>query len=115
MKMCNLFRFITTATLIISAPRLAMAQIIEIPDPELRAVIRKTLNKPSGVLTVADLGRLTVLDVSRARRGTVAPVIRSLQGLQAARNLTLLNLSGANVFPGCVNNIALDDFSPCKA
>src|SRR5438034_617638 len=113
MKMLYLTH-LTAALLLLIAPRVAMAQTVEISDPGLRAVIRKTLNKPSGNLTVADMESLTVLDASRGRRGAAAPVIRSLEGLQAARNLTVLNLSGGNLIPGCVTNIITDDYSPLQ-
>src|SRR6188474_926082 len=67
--------------------------VVDIPDPSLQAAIRATLNKPLGDITAADMEGLTVLDASRTTRGCV-PSIESLEGLQAAINLTSLNLSG---------------------
>jgi len=64
--------------------------VVHIPDPILPAFVRDTLNKPSGDITVADMESMTVLDASRATRGCV-PSIESLEGLQAAINLTCLD------------------------
>jgi hypothetical protein len=87
----------------------ASMQLVDIPDTGLLSAIRTALNKPTGDLTVADLERLTVLDASRQARGPEAPLIRSLEGLRAARNLTQLNLSGGGAGSP---NIAVSDFSP---
>jgi hypothetical protein len=66
-------------------------------------------NQPTGDVTVGDMERLTVLDASRQAPGPEAPLIQSLEGLQAARHLTQLNLSaGAAGSP----NVAVGDFSP---
>jgi len=71
------------------------AQGVEIPDPALHAVIRQALEKPLGEITIADMESLTELRADMASRGGwPAPMIRSLEGLQAARNLTSLDLSG---------------------
>jgi hypothetical protein len=87
----------------------ASMQLVDIPDTGLLAVIRAALNKPTGDLTVGDMERLTVLDAGRQARGPEAPLIRSLEGLRAARNLTQLNLSGGAAESP---NIAVSDFSP---
>ena len=87
----------------------ASLQLVDIPDTGLLAVIRAALNKPTGDLTVGDMERLTVLDASRQARGPEAPLISSLEGLQAARNLTRLNLDGGGAGSP---NLALSDFSP---
>jgi hypothetical protein len=88
----------------------SLAQVVEIPDPGLLAAIRVALNRPTGDLTVADLESLTELDASRQARGPNAPLIQSLQGLQAARNLTRLDLGGQGG-PEATPNLALNDFS----
>jgi formylglycine-generating enzyme required for sulfatase activity len=61
------------------------AQAVSIPDPGLNAAIRETLEKPAGALTPQDLLSLTNLDASRRD-------IRSIAGLEAARNLVWLDL-----------------------
>ena len=63
----------------------SIAVEVSIPDPGLNAAIRQALQKPAGTLTDQDLLSLTDLD-ARGRN------IRSLQGLEAARNLVSLNL-----------------------
>jgi len=63
----------------------ASAQEVAIPDPGLNAAIRETLNKPTGSLTEQDMLSLTSL--SAIGRG-----ISSVQGLEVARNLSVLDL-----------------------
>ena len=63
----------------------ALAQSVTIPDSGLEAAIRDQLNKPTGDLTITDLESLSSLDASS--RG-----IRQIDGLEAARNLRILNL-----------------------
>ena len=89
----------------------SLAQVVNIHDLGLLAAIRVALNRPTGDLTVGDMERLTVLDASRQARGPNAPLIQSLQGLQAARNLTRLDLSGPGG-PEATPNLALNGFSP---
>jgi len=84
-------------------------QLVDIPDVGLLAAIRTALGKPAGDITVADMRSLTVLDASREVRGPDAPLIQSLEGLQAARYLTELNLNGEGAD---APNIAVIDFSP---
>src|SRR5512134_441241 len=61
------------------------AQEVAIPDPGLNAAIREALQKPGGPLTEQDL--LTMTELNADSRN-----IRTLQGLEAARNLTVLGL-----------------------
>jgi len=63
----------------------ALAQEVFIPDPGLDAAIRAALQKPFGPLTEQDLLSLTTLN-ARSRN------VRSLVGLEAARNLVSLDL-----------------------
>src|SRR5213593_343769 len=63
----------------------ARAQEVSIPDPGLNAAVRAALQKPSGPLTEQDLLTLTKLDASRRS-------VRSIAGLEAARNLVALDL-----------------------
>jgi hypothetical protein len=71
----------------------AQANVVHIPDLELQTVIRATLNKPAGDITVAEMESLTFLDASSATRGEERPAITSLEGLEAARNLRTLNFA----------------------
>src|SRR5438128_11609712 len=63
----------------------AQTQEISIPDSGLNAAIRDALQKPAGPLTAQDLLGLTNLYASGIG-------VRSLEGLEAAHNLTMLNL-----------------------
>ena len=70
------------------------AQEVTVPDPGLNAAIREVLQKPAGPLTENDMLNLTVL--SACCRG-----INSIQGLETARNLTILDLH-SNSLTNCV-------------
>ena len=66
----------------------AFAQVVEIPDPNLHAVIRDALNLPGGTpITRTNILRLEKLEVSSAG-------ITDLQGLEAATNLEYLDIGG---------------------
>src|SRR5262245_43187697 len=71
--------------LIVSITSSVLAQTVSISDPGLNAAIRSALQKPTEPLTAQDLLSLTNLDASRR-------TVRSLDGLEAARNLVSLNL-----------------------
>ena len=62
-----------------------LAQEVSIPDPGLNAAIRAALQRPFGPLTEQDLLNLTNLN-ARSRN------VRSIVGLEAARNLVSLDL-----------------------
>ena len=62
-----------------------LAQEVSIPDPGLNAAIREALQKPIGPLTEQDLLSLTNLNARRRN-------VRSIDGLEAARNLVSLDL-----------------------
>jgi formylglycine-generating enzyme required for sulfatase activity len=78
---------VLSATLLILAQSVAstLAQEVSIPDPGLNAAIRADLQKPNGPLTEQDLLSLTNLN-ARNRN------VRSIDGLEAARNLVSLDL-----------------------
>ncbi len=68
-----------------------LAQVIEIPDPNLRHAVREALNMPAGAPTTkADMGQLSQLN-ARDRR------ITDLTGLGYATNLTSLRLNGNQI------------------
>ena len=77
-------------------PLTATAQVVDIPDPKLRAKIEAALGKaPGATITIVEMATLTKLD-ARYRR------ISNLTGLEHATNLTELNLSGnfiSNISP----------------
>ena len=67
------------------------AQIVDIPDPNLRAVIEDMLGKTAGeTITVADMETLTELEAVFAR-------ITNLTGLEFATNLTKLVIITSNI------------------
>jgi len=82
------------------------AQEIIIPDPNLNAAIREGLQKPVGPITQQDMLNLTVL--SACCRG-----ISSIQGLEAARNLSILDLHSNSltncVVPNSLTNLQIID------
>lgn len=74
-----------TCSLALLVLPLAKAQEAVIPDPGLKAAIRESLAKPVGPLTEQDLLRLT--NLSACCRS-----ITNVQGLEAAHNLSVLDL-----------------------
>ena len=67
----------------------ATAEVVHIPDVNLRAAINKTLNKPSD----APIGKSEILNLTQLN---VAD-IRTLTGLEHATNLTELSLVGKHL------------------
>ena len=64
----------------------ALAQVVDIPDPNLRRTVRETLNLPAGdPITQADMRQLTSLNAKNRQ-------ITELAGLEYATNLTELHL-----------------------
>ena len=69
----------------------AFAQVVEIPDPNLRRVVRETLNLPAGSpITQRAMERPTRLEAS-------SQGIANLTGLEYASNLAFLDLGGNNI------------------
>jgi len=66
---------------------------VSIPDPALNAVLRDTLGKPTGPLTEQDMLGLTNLTA-------ISRNITNLQGLGAARNLSVLILDDNRITNG---------------
>ncbi len=82
----QLLRFTLFLLICLSIPLMATAQMVDIPDANLRAAIETTLGKASGAtITTADMATLTRLNAQDAE-------IRDLTGLEFATNLTELNL-----------------------
>lgn len=68
----------------------ASAQEVTIPDPGLNSAIREALQKPTGPLTQSDLLSLTNLLAGHRN-------ISSVEGLENARNLRILDLDGNSI------------------
>ena len=84
----------------------ATAQVVSIPDSNLRAAIEDALSKTSGdTITVADMARLPHLEAGNAN-------IRDLTGLEHANNLTSLDLGYEKVANEWRNSNAVTDLSP---
>ena len=81
---------------------------MSIPDPGLNAAIREALQKPTGPLTQQDLLSLTNLNASSRN-------VRSIDGLEAARNLVSLDLQINHLtnfsLPGALTNLSTLDLS----
>jgi Leucine-rich repeat (LRR) protein len=71
----------------------SLAQEMIIPDPNLNAVVRETLQKPSGPLTQSDMFGLTNLSA-------IFWNITNVQGLEAAQNLVSLDLQDNRITNG---------------
>ena len=79
-------RFIFFLLVCLTLPLSATAQVVEIPDPNLRAAIQTALGKPSGhPITANEMVTLTRLDAWESD-------ISDLTGLEGATNLTWLRL-----------------------
>ena len=74
--------------------RTSFGQEVSISDPGLNAAVREALQKPTGPLTEQDMLRLTFLSAC-------CRDIKSIAGLEAARNLAILDLH-ANLLTNCV-------------
>ena len=80
----QLFRLMLFSLIWLSIPVTTQAQVVFIPDFNLRAVIEKHLGKrPGATITVADMAWLTELDATNQN-------IRNLTGLETATNLIWL-------------------------
>ena len=101
------FRFSLFFWICLSAPLTATAQTVNIPDPNLRAAIERSLNKASAdVITAADMATLIDFDAPNIN-------ITDLTGLEHATNLIHLDL-GAELVQvlGIVNSNSISDISP---
>ena len=89
-------------------PLTATAQIVDIPDPNLRAIIEADLGKaPGATITVAEMATLTILFAPNAN-------ISDLTGLEHATNLTLLDLGAEFVAEHPINSNSISDPSPLE-
>jgi len=101
-------RIVLAVVLLTSFVESALTQEVSIPDSGLNAAIRETLQKPNGPLTEQDLLSLTNLDASRRN-------VRSIIGLEAARNLEFLELQINHLtnfsLPSTLTNLEVLDVS----
>jgi len=93
-------------TFFITTLATALAQEVSIPDPGLNAAIRAAIQKPAGPLTQQDMLGLTNLSAGGRN-------ISSVEGLQAARNLQILDLDGNSLtnftIASALTNLAILD------
>ena len=79
-------RFTSFLLMCLTCSLTATAQVVEIPDSNLRAAVEKTLGKASGAtITAADMAKLPHLEARNANVG-------DLTGLEGAINLTRLDI-----------------------
>ena len=84
-------RFTFILLIFLSIPLTSIAQTVDIPDANLRAVIEEALGKESGgTITTSDMAALTHLDARNSN-------ISDLTGLEYAINLTSLHLSSNSI------------------
>ena len=82
----SLFRFTFFLLTYLTLSLAATAQVIDIPDPNLRAAVENALGKASGApITVSEMEILKHLEARNANIG-------NLTGLEHATNLTRLSL-----------------------
>ncbi len=101
-------RFTFFLLICLTLPLTAAAQVVNIPDPNLRTAIEKALGKASGAtITVSDMANLTRLEAKNAN-------ISDLTGLEFATNLTNLDLSDEYVEAErrWINSNSVSDLSP---
>ena len=99
----KILRFALFPLIFLILPLTAMAQVVDIPDSNLRAAIEEALGKASGAtITTADMARLRHFDARNAN-------ISNLTGLEHATNLTHL-LLGETDMEGNSNSVS--DLSP---
>ena len=100
------FRLVLFFLIYLSLPLTATAQIVDIPDPNLRAVIEQNLGKaPGATITVAEMAALTELEAPNT-------YITDLTGLKHATNLTKLDLGDALEGGFLTNSNSISDISP---
>ena len=84
-------RFTFILLIFLSIPSTSIAQTVNIPDPNLRAVIEEALGKRFGApITPSDMASLTEFRAGNSN-------ISDLTGLEHAINLTWLNLGGNTI------------------
>ncbi len=88
------FQFTFFLLICLTVPVIATAQVIDIPDSNLRDAVKQALGKrfpPGQSITVEEMATLTRLEARKSG-------IWKLTGLEYATNLTSLSLKGNNIF-----------------
>jgi len=102
----SIIRFLLIGLTLTGYAASALAQEVSIPDPGLNAAVRAALQKPNGPLTETDLLSLTFLSAGGRS-------ITNVQGLETARNLSILDLDNNSItnFPiaGALTNLTILD------
>ena len=100
-------RFPFFLSMFLTLPLTATAQVVDIPDLNLRAAVETALGKTSDdTITVADMARLTHLEARNTN-------ISDLTGLEHATNLRDLFLGDTHVEGvGWINSNSIKDLSP---
>ena len=101
----QLFRFTFLLSICLTLPLTAIAQVVDIPDSNLRAAIETALNKaPGATITAAEMKTLNRLEARNAN-------IRNLTELEFAINLRWLDLGVEYVEAerGYINSNAVSD------
>ena len=98
----ELFYFTSLLLICLTFPPPIAAQVVDIPDPNLRAAIETALGKEEGKpITPSDMAKLTHLEAPNAN-------ISDLTGLEGATNLTRLDLGAESG----INSNSVSDLSP---
>ncbi len=102
-------RFTFSLLISLTLPLAATAQVVNIPDPNLRAAIENALGVAAGApITVDEMAALTHLEAPNAN-------ISDLTGLEHATNLTGLWLGDKEVEgKGWINSNSIKDLSPLE-
>ena len=100
-------RFLLCLLIYLTLPLAATAQVVDIPDPNLRAAIENSLGKASGApITVSEMATLTRLEARNAN-------ISDLTGLEHATNLIDIDIGEGEVSePAGANSNSISDLSP---
>ena len=89
------YKTVVSLTLILTmlvCSQAAYAIVVDIPDPNLEALIRETIGKPEGDITDADLQGITILNSEHDWNTPEEEKIADPTGLEYCTNLTSLNL-----------------------
>ena len=107
----HFLRFTLFLLVCFTLPLTVTAQVIDIPDPNLRTAVENALGKASGApITAADMANLTHLKAKNAN-------ISDLTGLEFAINLTNLDLSDEYVEAErrSINSNSVSNLSPISS
>ncbi len=86
----------TTTPMIVAT---SVPAVVKFADPVLEAIMRESLGKPEGDITVAEVEAITRLDLNDDLQGYLSqePPIENISGLEAFTNLESLDLSSHSI------------------